>query len=87
MALTQIESRLTLLARLVDMDGLTAFGGRKRCCMIKKIVRKWLEWYIEREADKLQNRYNKYMNKIEKRDEKLNRLYEKIDRWLKGKND
>ena len=55
--------------------------------MIKKIVRKWLEWYIEREADKLQNRYNKYMNKIEKRDEKLNRLYEKIDRWLKGKND
>ena len=66
------------------MDGLTAFGGRKRYCMIKKMVRKWLEWYFEQEADKLQNKYDKYMNKIEKRNEKLNRLYEKVDKWLKG---
>lgn len=52
---------------------------------MKKIIRKWLEWYIEREADKLQNRYYKYVNKLDKRDSKLRRFYEKVDKWLEEK--
>lgn len=53
--------------------------------MMKKIIRKWIEWYIGREGDKLQIRYNKYMSKLEKRDNKLNQFYEKIDKWLEGR--
>lgn len=52
---------------------------------MKKIIRKWLNWYCEKEAVRLQARYDRYMSKIEKRDNKINQIYEKVDKWLEGK--
>ena len=49
---------------------------------IIKIIRRWLEWYTEKEADKLAIKYNKMMNKLERKDEKLDRFYDKMVRWL-----
>lgn len=52
---------------------------------MKKIIRRWLDWYFEKEANKLQARYDRYMNRIEKRHNKINQIYEKVDKWLEGK--
>ena len=49
---------------------------------MKKIIRKWLEWYAEKEATKITTKYDKTMKKLEKKEAKLDRFYNKVDRWL-----
>ena len=54
---------------------------------MKRIVRKWLEWYTEHKVVQIEKRYNRFLLRLDREENRLNKLYNKINKWLEKEED